>query len=375
MTPPPSPRPLPMRPSDPSAVIRAAAKTPWFWGAGVAVLAIAAAAAGVGAYLAGRGGEPAGEQTQAATPAPVPPPATASAPPVAVAASPIPPPATTTPQPSAGTKPAPATESAITAPKTPAKGGAVPTPVSRDSEAAQRLQVAKAKLANNLNVQALADLQQIIIEYPNTAPAAEAAFLAADVHEKTGRMDDAMAAFVEFEQRFGRDRRAVESKLRRAQILSRRDTPQAQAQARELWTEVARDHAGTAQAQIALQHKLRMETERKNLRELDPVMNVEVPAVIPTLRMIIEQFPDSPQAMAARNRLALMLEDLDRWSETAQVLEDLGARSGGNPAEVWFRLGEIYERRLKDPGKARDAYAKVPKNSPRYNDAQRRLKR
>ena len=393
---PPQNTPMPPRPSDPSAVIRAAAKTPWFWGAGVGVLAIAAIAAGVGAYLANRNNAPANDQPQqavtppaattpvdpnagnatAAQPVTAAPPATVTAPPAAISAAPTPPPAKT-PQLSSGSKPAPVTQTAVTAAKSPVKGpnGAVPTPVSRDSEASQRLDVAKAKLANNLNDQALADLRQIIIEYPNTAPAAEAAFLAADVHEKTGRPDDAMAAFVEFEQRFARDRRAVESKLRRAQILARRPNPQAQMQARELWGEVARDHAGTAHAQIALQQKLRMETERKNLREMDPVMNIQVPAVIPTLRMIIEQFPDSPQSMAARNRLALMLEDLDRWAETAQVLEDLGARAGGNPAEVWFRLGEIYERRLKDPAKAKAAYAKVPAGSPRYNEAQRRLKR
>jgi serine/threonine protein kinase/TolA-binding protein len=386
IAPPPHTLPPPMRPSDPSAVIRAAAKTPWFWGAGVAVLAIAAVAAGIGAFLASRPA-PAAEQAQAATPAPVPAPAVempspanvtaADVPPVtapaaSVAAAPAPPPAKTAPQLSAGSKPAPATQTAVTAAKSPVK---VPTPVSRDSEAAQRLDVAKAKLANNLNDQALADLRLIINEFPNTAPAAEAAFLAADVHEKMNRPDDAMAAFVEFEQRFSRDRRAVESKLRRAQILSRRPNAPSQMQARELWGEVARDHAGTPHAQIALQQKLRMETERKNLRELDPVMNIQVPAVIPTLRMIIEQFPDSPQAMAARNRLALMLEDLNRWAETAQVLEDLGARAGGNPAEVWFRLGEIYERRLKDPARAREAYAKVPKSSPRFNEAQRRLKR
>ena len=75
--------------------------------------------------------------------------------------------------------------------------------MSSDSEAAQRLEVAKAKIANNLNDQALSDLRQIIIEYPQSAAAAEAAFLAADIHEKTGRADEAMAAFVEFESRFG----------------------------------------------------------------------------------------------------------------------------------------------------------------------------
>ena len=52
--------------------------------------------------------------------------------------------------------------------------------------------------------------------------------------------------------------------------------------------------------------------------------------------------------MAARNRLAMTLTQMNRHAEAAQVLEDLGAR-GGNPMDVWFRLGEIYERRLNDP--------------------------
>jgi hypothetical protein len=42
---------------------------------------------------------------------------------------------------------------------------------------------------------------------------------------------------------------------------------------------------------------------------------------------------------------------------------------------VWFRLGELYERRLRNPDKARQAYERVPADSPRYRDAQQRLKR
>jgi len=393
-----TPLPRSLHPSsDPSAVIRAAAKTPWFWGAGVGVLAIAAVAATIGAVLARRG-DSSNTQTQTTATPPAPAPVTpAVTSPAAPAATPTPggkaptadqrataPPVTTAapsqpgvknPQLAAGPAGAkPADETALSGSRPPGKAGA-PTPVSRDSEAAQLLAVAKAKLANNLNDQGLADLKQIILGYPNTAPAAEAAFLAADVHEKEGRMDDAMAAFVEFESRFGRDRRAVESKLRRAQILARRPTPVAQLQARQLWNEVARDHAGTPSAQIALQQKLRMETERKNLRDKDPVLGIEVPAFVVTLRQIIEQFPDSPQSMAARNRIAGIMEDMNQWAEAARVLEDLAAHAGGNPAEVWFRLGEIYERRLKDPAKAKAAYARVPQGSPRYTDAQRRLKR
>jgi serine/threonine protein kinase/outer membrane protein assembly factor BamD (BamD/ComL family) len=271
--------------------------------------------------------------------------------------------------------PAPQNHGVLAAARSTAKPAAgVPVPVSQDAEAAQRLEVARAKLANSLNDQALADLRQIIIDYPNTAPAAEAAFLAADIHEKTGRMDDAMAAFVEFESRFGKDRRAPESKLRRAQILSQRPGLPMQMQARELFNQVAEEYPGTPHAQVALQSKLRMETERKNLRALDPVLNVQVPAAMVTLRQVIEQFPDAPQALAARSRLASMLADMNRWAEAAQVLEDLGAH--GDPSgEVWFRLGEIYERRLRDQAKARETYTKVPETSKRYAEAQRRATR
>jgi serine/threonine protein kinase/tetratricopeptide (TPR) repeat protein len=388
-------------PSDPSAVIRAAAKTPWFWGAGVAVLAIAAVAASVGAFLASRR-EPSSEQTQASAqppPAPVTAPVTSAAPdpalpapanattpspdpvataPPAITAAPSQPPAKDTQLASAPTSARPTNGSPTSAVKPPAKTGpaaALPTPVSRDSEASQRLDVAKAKLANNLNDQALADLKQIILEYPNTAPAAEAAFLAADVYEKTGQPDEAMAAFVEFEQRFAKDRRAAESKLRRAQILSRRDDEAAVNRARQLMGDVAREYSGTPHAQLALNLKLKLETERKNLRDIDPVLNVEVPAVMVTLRAFVDQFPTTPQSMAYRNRLVAMLTELDRHEEAASMLEDLANRAGGNASELWFRLGEIYERRLKSPEKAREAYAKVPSTSKRYDEAQRRMKR
>ncbi len=389
-----TPHVAPTSASDPSAVIRAAAKTPWFWGAGAGVLVIVVMAAAVGALIATRGGSeqadnagqpPVQPQPGQLQPAPVPAapvdaanatPPSATAPPAAGSATPQPPGATA-PQLSASPAPKPGGGAAIGGAKPPSKSvplTSLPTPVSRDSEAAQRLEVAKAKLANNLNDQALNDLRQIIIDFPNTAPAAEAAFLSADVHEKTGRTDDALAAFVEFESRFGRDRRAAESKLRRAQILLRRPGVPSQLQAREIFNQVAREHPGTPHAQIALQSKLRMETERKNLREMDPVMNIQVPASVVTLRQIIEQFPESPQALGARNRLSLELVELNRFAEAAQVLEEIGARNEG-AGEVWWRLAEIYERRLKNLDKAREAYAKVPSNSPRYAEAQRRLKR
>ena len=106
---------------------------------------------------------------------------------------------------------------------------------------------------------------------------------------------------------------------------------------------------------------------------VDPVTKQQVPAAIVTLRMIIDQFPDAPQTIPARNRLAMMLMDMNKYADAADVLEELG-KHGDNPMDVWFRLGEIYERRLNDMAKARDSYAKVPPGSPRYADAQKKLR-
>ncbi len=361
--PPPSGAPL-------SAITKSAVRSPVVWGAGAGVLVFAAVAAGIGAYVVTRGGNTAAppanatpvDSGQAAAPSQNPPPATP--PPAASAAGATGGAADATP---GGTR---------AATKVPAAAAVAPAPVvSREAEAAQRLDVARAKIANNLNDQALTDLRQIIVEYPGSRAGAEASLLAAELHEKTGRLDDAMAAYVEFESRFTGDRRAADSKMRRAAILGRSRQPRAVQQSRDLLNEVVRDFPGTPQAGQALQTKLRVETERKDFREVDPVLKIEVPSVMVTLRTIIEQFPDAPQSMAARNRLSMMLAQMNRHADAAQALEDLGARFPDNPMDVWFRLGEIYERRLNDPVKAKGAYAKVPAGSNRYDEAQRRLKR
>jgi serine/threonine protein kinase/tetratricopeptide (TPR) repeat protein len=377
-------------PRDPSAVLREAAKTPWMWGVGAGIVAIAAVAAGIGAFVANRGNAPAATEQAAATPATATPPpvtappadavpaaatAQAATPPAPAAPSAVPPPKAPATQTVVGATQKPATITASGAKPKPTAPAAAPAPAAnRDTQAMQLLDVAKAKLANNLNEQALNDLKQIINDFPGSRPAAEAAFLAAEIHEKSGRLDDAMAAYVEFESRFGSDRRMADAKLRRAAILGRNRQPKAQAMSMQLLNEIVRDFPSTPQSQLALQTKMKIETDRRDLRAIDPVSKTEVPAIVLTLRQMIEQFPDSPQAMAARNRLAMTYSQMNRHAEAAAVLEEMGAR-GDNPMDVWFRLGEIYERRLNNQEKAQEAYAKVPQGSPRYNDAQRKLRR
>ena len=183
-------------------MIREAAKTPWLWGAGAAVVVIAAAAGGLGAYLAGlgRGGAVADPGAEATATSAVSGPLESGAPPEPIAAAAavaadtptIAPPSTPT------ASKLPVNARSVTKAAEPVKGNATteapiaaaaPPPAATRDDAAERLQIARAKLANNLTDQALADLRQIVLDYPNSASATDAAFLSGDVLEKAGDED------------------------------------------------------------------------------------------------------------------------------------------------------------------------------------------
>jgi len=223
--------------------------------------------------------------------------------------------------------------------------------------------------------QGVADLRQIVLDYPGTPFAVDAAFLAGEALEKAGRDEDAMAAYVEFDRRFPGHARMADSQLRRARLMQRSKVQARQTEAYSLYGTIARDYPGTPQAKQALLAKRQLEAQRRQLRATDPVLNIEVPALLVTLRTLADQFPGDPETILALNQLASAYDDMDRYQAEADVLERLAAQFPGNPVEVWFKLGELYDRRLKLADKAREAYAKVPSSSPRYRDAQQRLNR
>jgi serine/threonine protein kinase len=87
---------------------------------------------------------------------------------------------------------------------------------------------------------------------------------------------------------------------------------------------------------------------------------------------------DVPQSAVAAAALAARatIEDRMRQPDAAvQTLNELATRFPHLKGEAYFRAGEIYELRLRDPRRAREAYAKVPPDSPLYQQAQRRLQR
>jgi serine/threonine protein kinase/TolA-binding protein len=244
----------------------------------------------------------------------------------------------------------------------------------RAGAAKQSLDVARAKIARNLLEPALADLRRILDDYPGTAAAADASFMSAEILEKLGRGDEAMATHVEFGQRFPTDKRAAASKLRLAELTTRSARPDRDVAVRETLSEVIEKYPRTPQALQALQMKIKIDSDRRE-PELDPVLGVQAPAVVPTLRTLVQQFPRSPASMTALNRLAVAYIELEQFERAAQTLTTLATTFPDNSHDAWFRLGELYERRMKDPGRARAAYAQVPKESRRYQEAQKRLTR
>jgi len=271
-----------------------------------------------------------------------------------------------------------APSSPVGANKTPAAPvAAAPEPPKPDpaiAAANERLEVARAKIASNVLDPALGDLRQIVKEFPGTPAAADAMYMTAELLEKMGRIDDAMAAHVEFENRLPTDKRAAASRLRLAELMLRSKQPNKDNAARDILAKLITSYPGTPQALQGLQLKIRIDGERRG-RELDPVLNMQVPPVLPTLRALTEQFPTEPSSMAAFNRLASLYEDIDQYERAAQALTALATNFPNNTVDAWFRAGEIYERRLKDVEKARAAFEKVPQGSSKYRDAQRKLQR
>ncbi len=64
---------------------------------------------------------------------------------------------------------------------------------------------------------------------------------------------------------------------------------------------------------------------------------------------------------------------MKRYDLQAQALTGLGSYFPKTRHDAWWEAGEVFERRLRDNAKAKDAYSRVPATSRRYRDAQKKL--
>jgi TolA-binding protein len=251
---------------------------------------------------------------------------------------------------------------------------AVASPPSADAEIGTAVRVAGAKADTRLYDQALGDLRDVISRYPGNPALGDAYFLVGDVLEKQSQPQEATAAFVDFVERFGAHPRVSEARYRMARLLTTMDRGRRELDARAIFGEVAASDPGGAWTVRALEAKAAIE-ERRKLKEQDALLGVEVPAALVSYREIAHRAAGTPNALAAYRKLADLYEELRRYDLAASALTALATQSTSGADEVWFRLGELYDRRLKDPANARDAYLQVPQTSRRYRDAQQRAER
>lgn len=256
-------------------------------------------------------------------------------------------------------EPAPSTESK---PK--------PTKPAVDPAIAE-LQVAQGKFDAKLYDQALADAQKLIANYPSSPSALEAYYLVAKAQLGLGRSQDALGTFVEIQSRFRGDSRAAEAAFQQAKLVQAADTKKSTEEARRLYSDCASQYPTSSWAARALAARAEIEREqRATVRDAE--LGTNVPAALATYRDLTARFAGEPVAEKAWWELGQMYEDLKRWDLAVAAYEGLGAHFPKSRFDAWFQAGEIYERRLKDAGKAKGAYAKVPTTSPHFKEAQRK---
>jgi TolA-binding protein len=237
---------------------------------------------------------------------------------------------------------------------------------------AEQIRIARAKYDARLYDQALADLKAGMSSAPGSPNAPEAQLLVGKILQVQTRLDDAMAAFVELKQKYGTSPEVAEGTFLHAGLVlqSRRDDREAEA--RRLYAEIPQSHPSSPWAPRALARRAAIE-DRLKTRLDDATLGASVPVSLPTHRWLAQEYPNASEVEESLDRLADMYEDLRRYDLAAQALFDLVQRFPGNGRDAAWRAAELFEKRVRDPQRARESYALVPPRSSHYRDAQKKL--
>jgi TolA-binding protein len=236
---------------------------------------------------------------------------------------------------------------------------------------AEVIRIATAKVEAKLYDQALADLKSAVGGNPAPAGAANAYLLIGAIYERQQRVDDAMANYVELRSKFGSTPQAAEATFRLAELTLHSKRADREQAAIGLFDEVVKLQPSGTLAPRALVRKAELEDHAK-LRAFDAQLGTSVPAALISYRTIVETYPDAASVGSALAKLADLYDDMKRYELAAQTLEQLATRFPASAQDAAWRAGEIYEKRLKNADKAREAYALVPQRSDHYKDAQKK---
>ena len=252
----------------------------------------------------------------------------------------------------------------------PAEGKPKPAKPMADPAVAD-LEVARGKFDAKLLDQALADARAVVESYPASPVAIDGYFLIARTLTSLQRTKEALGAYVEIQSRFKSHPRAAEAAYDQARLVQAGNNKKASEEARKLYAGCADDYPTSPWAAQALAARAAIERDqRANVRDAE--LGGSVPAALVTYRELTVRFPAEPVAEKAWWELGQLYEGEKRWDLAAKAYEELGLHFPKTRFDSWYQAAEIYERRLKDPAKAKSTYAMVPATSPRYKEAQKK---
>lgn len=219
---------------------------------------------------------------------------------------------------------------------------------------------------------ALASLQAALGQRPASPNAPQAKLLIARVYDRQKRLDAALAAYGEVRATYPRDPASADALLRMADLVQQTRQSDRMRVARGYLDQIIADFPTSHVAPRALAQRAVFE-EREDVKVTDPVLQRVVPAALVSYRQLVEAYPQTAPAEGAFLRLAKYYEDLKRYDLAVQALTGLGSYFPATRHDAWWNAGEMYEKRLRDAAKAKEAYARVPQTSRRYRDAQKKV--
>jgi serine/threonine protein kinase len=352
--------------------------------AGAAVATLALGVGGVWWMLQGRQ-VPAGGATAEtpAAPAPAPEPATPAPPPEETPAAPAAASDIPAVVPKAGSRPpAPTATARATVPGATAPGATTPVPPvtapgrppskAMLAQAATLLSEAQGLLQTGAEAEGLVKIAALRASFGGTPPAREGAVLAARTHTAAKRYDDAAAAWIDASREGVGAEEISEGLIQAADGAARQRSADGDVLARRTLGEILDRYPASVRALRALQMKMSIE-DRMKLKEQDAELNGIAPASLITLRGVARGGGNAAVAEFALWRLGQEYRDRRLYDLAASTFADLGTRFPETRYDAWFSAAELFEKQLKDAARARDAYAKVPAGSPRYEAAQKKL--
>jgi len=240
------------------------------------------------------------------------------------------------------------------------------------AQAATLLSEAQGLLQTGAEADGLAKIAALRASFGGTAPAREGAVLAARTHHAAKRYDAAAAAWIDAARDGAGAEEISEGLIQAADGAARQRSTDGDVLARRTLGELLERYPASVRALRALQMKMSIE-DRMKLKEQDTELNGVAPASLITLRGVARAGGTAPVAEFALWRLGQEYRDRRLFDLAASTFTDLGTRFPETRYDAWFSAAELFEKQLKDQARAREAYAKVPAASPRYEAAQKKL--